>query len=117
MRILIPPNIIIENTLPKFQPDLVIIYSGGNDAHGTGYGTEYNVPAVSSGLAKVSPSFFEIIKKITYDINYRTPFVLMEHNCTTSKLVTPCMRVQKIRYKNYGQQEWLKLAKQITILE
>ena len=67
---------IIENTLPKFQPDLVIIYSGGNDAHGQ-YGTEYNVPAVSSGLAKVSPGFFEIIKKITYDINYRTPFVLM----------------------------------------
>ena len=67
---------IIENTLPKFQPDLVIIYSGGNDAHGQ-YGTEYNVPATSLGLAKVSPSFFEIIKKITYDINYRTPFVLM----------------------------------------
>ena len=67
---------IIENTLPKFQPDLVIIYSGGNDAHNK-FGAEYNVPAVSPGLAKVSPSFFEIIKKITYDINYRTPFVLM----------------------------------------
>ena len=67
---------IIENTLPKFQPDLVIIYSGGNDAHNK-FGVEYNVPAVSPGLAKVSPSFFEIIKKITYDINYRTPFVLM----------------------------------------
>ncbi len=67
---------LIENTLPKFQPDLIIIYSGGNDAHNR-LGTEYHVPAVSSGLSKISPGFFEILKKITYDINYRTPFVLM----------------------------------------
>ena len=59
-----------------FTKNLLEETMGNNDAHNK-FGVEYNVPAVSPGLAKVSPSFFEIIKKITYDINYRTPFVLM----------------------------------------
>jgi len=63
----------IENHLIKFQPDLIIIYSGGNDSHNR-FGTEYNVPAISSDVTKTSSSFFEIVKKIIYDVDYRTPF-------------------------------------------
>ena len=36
---------LIENDLMKFQPDLIIIYSGGNDANNR-YGVEYTVPGL-----------------------------------------------------------------------
>jgi lysophospholipase L1-like esterase len=68
---------LIENHLIKFQPDLIIIYSGGNDSHNR-FGTEYNTPVVLYDLTKTSSSFFEIVKKIIYDVNYRTPFLVVE---------------------------------------
>ena len=66
----------IENHLIKFQPDLIIIYSGGNDSYNR-FGTEYDAPSVSYISTKTSSSFFEIVKKIIYDVNYRTPFFVI----------------------------------------
>jgi len=41
------------NYLIKFQPDLIIIYSGGNDANNR-YGVEYTVPGLP--ISQLTPS-------------------------------------------------------------
>ncbi len=70
---------LIENNLAKFQPNLIIVYSGGNDAHNR-YGEEYIIPGISTNNISSSDQtdFLNIIKKIIKGINYRTPFVLMK---------------------------------------
>ena len=80
---------LIENDLMKFQPDLIIIYSGGNDANNR-YGTEYSIP----GFPQYSQNKKLTVKQLTYnieptdpvylakkfikEINYRTPFQLLK---------------------------------------
>ena len=71
---------LIENYLIKFQPDLIIIYSGGNDANNR-YGVEYTVPGIpiSQLTTYVGPiDFVSLAKKFIKEINYRSPFVLMK---------------------------------------
>ena len=87
---------LIENDLMKFQPDLIIIYSGGNDANNR-YGVEYTVPGLP--ISQLTPyveqtDFVGSVKKFIKEINYRSPFVLMkiytgmEQNFTPSKSTT-----------------------------
>ena len=87
---------LIENYLIKFQPDLIIIYSGGNDANNR-YGVEYTVPGIS--ISQLTPyveqtDFVGSVKKFIKEINYRSPFVLMkiykgmEQNFTPSESTT-----------------------------
>ena len=69
---------LIENYLIKFQPDLIIIYSGGNDANNR-YGVEYTVPGIpTSQLAssETPTDFVNLVKKFIKETNYRTPFLL-----------------------------------------
>ena len=71
-------EILIENDLMKFQPDLIIIYSGGNDANNR-YGVEYTVPGIpTSQLAssETPTDFVNLVKKFIKETNYRTPFLL-----------------------------------------
>tara|TARA_B100001013_G_scaffold231358_1_gene142049 strand:- start:28 stop:1134 length:1107 start_codon:yes stop_codon:yes gene_type:complete len=71
---------LIENDLMKFQPDLIIIYSGGNDANNR-YGVEYTVPGISiSQLTQYveQTDFVGLVKKFIKEIDYRSPFVLMK---------------------------------------
>ena len=87
---------LIENDLMKFQPDLIIIYSGGNDANNR-YGVEYTVPGLP--ISQLTPyveqtDFVGSVKKFIKEINYRSPFVLMkiykgmEQNFTPSESTT-----------------------------
>ena len=87
---------LIENYLIKFQPDLIIIYSGGNDANNR-YGVEYTVPGLP--ISQLTPyveqtDFVGSVKKFIKEINYRSPFVLMkiykgmEQNFTPSESTT-----------------------------
>ncbi len=80
---------LIENSLIKFQPDLIIIYSGGNDANNR-YGTEYSVPGFpqysqNKKLTKTQLTYnieptdpVYLAKKFIKEINYRTPFQLLK---------------------------------------
>ena len=80
---------LIENDLMKFQPDLIIIYSGGNDANNR-YGTEYSVPGFpqysqNKKLTKTQLTYnieptdpVYLAKKFIKEINYRTPFQLLK---------------------------------------
>ena len=87
---------LIESYLIKFQPDLIIIYSGGNDANNR-YGVEYTVPGLP--ISQLTPyveqtDFVGLVKKFIKEINYRSPFVLMkiykgmEQNFTLSESTT-----------------------------
>ena len=87
---------LIENYLIKFQPDLIIIYSGGNDANNR-YGVEYTVPGIP--ISQLIPyvdttDSVGLAKKFIKEINYRSPFVLMkiykgmEQNFTPSESTT-----------------------------
>ena len=69
---------LIENHVIKFQPDLIIIYSGVNDAHNR-FGEEYEVPGMSADIVILAPDptdFTNKVKKVIKEINYRTPFVV-----------------------------------------
>ena len=69
---------LIENDLMKFQPDLIIIYSGGNDANNR-YGVEYTVPGIPASQLDSSetPTNFEnLVKKFIRETDYRTPILL-----------------------------------------
>ena len=69
---------LIENKLVKFQPDLVIVYSGGNDANNR-YGSEYTIPGVDTSQLTSNTNYSEDpIKKIIKEIDYRTPYVLLK---------------------------------------
>ena len=71
---------LIQNELIKFQPDLIIVYSGGNDANNR-YGVEYTVPGLPT--SQLTPyveqtDFVNLVKKFIKETNYRTPFLLMK---------------------------------------
>ena len=68
---------LIENNLLKFQPDLMIIYSGGNDANNR-FGQEYSVPGMNLELvtAYEGTNFVSVIKKLIVEMNYRTPIAI-----------------------------------------
>ena len=92
---------LIENDLMKFQPDLIIIYSGGNDANNR-YGTEYSVPGFpqysqNKKLTKTQLSYnieptdpVYLAKKFIKEINYRTPFQLLKiYQGIENQYITP----------------------------
>lgn len=69
---------LIETELIKFQPDLIVVYSGGNDSQGR-YGVEYSVPGIKSAQFTPDTNFSEDpIKKIIKEIDYRTPYVFLK---------------------------------------
>ena len=69
---------LIETKLIKFQPDLIIVYSGGNDSH-MRHGVEYSIPGID--IAQFTPGTDytdDSIKKIIKEVDYRTPYVLLK---------------------------------------
>jgi lysophospholipase L1-like esterase len=91
---------LIQNDLAKFQPDLIIIYSGGNDSHNR-YNETYHPHTVSSNQTNISPTFIQVIKKIITDVDYKTPIIL-------SKILTNVSNVIPVSEssKNQVQELW-----------
>ena len=99
---------LIQNVLTEFEPDLVIVYSGGNDANNR-YGIDYAIPGVDTSQLTSETNYSEDpIKKIIKEIDYRTPYVLLksinqfENNFQTSN-----------SSKNQVQELWTERMNQI----